>query len=433
LAFIKNGYDWEDKTVKFVFLNIMPYRYLPEDFTQKHDSVWVTIPSYLYDREKGHILYNDFIDQYEYAIDLGFDGVGFNEHHGNAYGLDNSPNIMAAMVARKIRQTEKTCLLLLGDSLALYNPPIRVAEELAMLDTVTGGRLIAGFPVGTSMDTNYVYGVPPAELRSRFDEALDLVKKAWTTPEVFSFNGKYTQLRYVNLWPRPYQNPHPPIWLPGSGSIETWQYCVDNDLHYSFLSYSGHVSAKKYIDAYWQYREEQGKDLNPYWLSYSVTILVSETDEKAREEYAEHYFYFIKKMMHIPGKFAEAPGYRTARSVAQGLVNQFAVHGQHRYQRGDVTWEQLIENGNIIAGSPATVRDRLKEVIKRLRVGTMGIHLQVGSMPQHLVMKNMELFGKEVMPYLQDIWDDEWPVVCWPEVANNGINKSAVSQVSGEH
>ncbi len=203
--------------MKFIYVNIMPYRDLPEDFVQNHESVWVTIPSELYDAEKGHLMFNEYVDQYEIAVDAGFDAVGFNEHHGNAYGLDNSPNIMAAMLARKVRQTEKTCIVLIGDSIALYNPPIRVAEELAMLDNITGGRVVAGFPAGTSMDTNYVYGIPPAELRPRFYEALDLIKQAWTRSEVFPFNGKYTQLKHVNLWPRLIKSRIRRSGFPGAG------------------------------------------------------------------------------------------------------------------------------------------------------------------------------------------------------------------------
>ncbi|WP_201318895.1 LLM class flavin-dependent oxidoreductase [Paenibacillus sp. EPM92] len=417
--------------MKFIYVNIMPYRDLPEDFVQNHESVWVTIPSELYDAEKGHLMFNEYVDQYEIAVDAGFDAVGFNEHHGNAYGLDNSLNIMAAMLARKVRQTEKTCIVLIGDSIALYNPPIRVAEELAMLDNITGGRVVAGFPAGTSMDTNYVYGIPPAELRPRFYEALDLIKQAWTRSEVFPFNGKYTQLKHVNLWPRPYQKPHPPIWLPGSGSVETWDYCAKNDLPYYYLSYSGYATAKKFMDGFWEHRQKLGKDLNPYWAGFNQVILVSETDERAQQDYEEHLRYMLRTLMHIPAKYAEAPGYRTARSVAESLVSQFALHGKSRYStKTDFDWKQIVEAGNVIAGSPATVRDRLREMIKSLRVGNITAHLNIGSMPHHLAVKNIELFSKEVMPYLHDIWDDQWPVVGWPEVANNRLNHAGLAQNS---
>ena len=111
-----------------------------------------------------------------------------------------SPNIMAAALSRR---TSDAALVVMGNSIALYNPPIRVAEEFAMLDVISGGRLVAGFPVGTSMDTNFAYGQTPVTLREKYHEAHDLIIRAWTDPEVFAFNGKYTQLRYVNTWPKP--------------------------------------------------------------------------------------------------------------------------------------------------------------------------------------------------------------------------------------
>ena len=119
-----------------------------------------------------------------------------------------SPNIIAAGLARR---TKDTAIVVLGNSIALYNPPVRVAEEFAMLDCISGGRLVAGFPVGTSMDTNYCYGQIPALTREKYNEAHDLILRAWTEPDPFAFNGRYTQLRYVNIWPRPLQQPRPPI------------------------------------------------------------------------------------------------------------------------------------------------------------------------------------------------------------------------------
>ena len=172
-----------------------------------------------------------------------------NEHHQNAYGMMPSPNLMAAALARR---TRSAMLLVLGNSIALYNPPIRVAEEFAMLDVISGGRLIAGFPVGTSMDINYCYGQNPATLRDKYREAHDLIIKAWAEREPFAWNGKYTKLRYVNLWPQPIQKPHPPIWIPGLGSIETWDFCVDHDYNYSYLSFSGYKRAQKMMDGYWE-------------------------------------------------------------------------------------------------------------------------------------------------------------------------------------
>ncbi|HLF72076.1 MAG TPA: LLM class flavin-dependent oxidoreductase, partial [Dehalococcoidia bacterium] len=198
--------------MKTYAFHLMTYPDLPDDFKEKYHSVYIDIPSALYDPVRGHEIYNNYMDQLEYAAEVGFDGVCVNEHHQNAYGLMASPNLIAAALARR---TKDAAIVVLGNSIALYNPPTRVAEELAMLDVISGGRLVAGFPLGTSMDTNYAYGQTPATLRDKYHEAHDLIIKAWTEPDVFAWNGKYSQLRYVNLWPRPIQKPHPPVWVPG--------------------------------------------------------------------------------------------------------------------------------------------------------------------------------------------------------------------------
>lgn len=166
----------------------------------------------------GHEVYNTYLDQLEFAETVGFDGLGVSEHHANAYGLMPSPCLMAAALSRR---TSRAALVVLGSSIALYNPPIRVAAESVMLDVISGGRLVAGFPVGTPMDTNYAYGRVPPLRREQYAEAHALIRRAWTEDEPFVFNGRYTKLRYANCWPRPVQKPHPLIFIPGGGSIET--------------------------------------------------------------------------------------------------------------------------------------------------------------------------------------------------------------------
>ena len=210
--------------MKVSSFHLMPYRFLPDDFERRYRSVWVDVPRSLYDASLARGLYHEYLDELERAEQAGFDGLCVNEHHANAYGLMPSPNLMAATLTRR---TSRAAIVVLGNSLAAYQPPLRVAEEFAMLDVLSGGRLVAGFPVGTSMDMNFAYGLNPATLRERYHEAHDLVVQAWTRPEVFAFNGKYTKLRYVNTWPQPVQKPYPPIWIPGSGSLETWALVTD--------------------------------------------------------------------------------------------------------------------------------------------------------------------------------------------------------------
>ena len=394
--------------MKVGWFHLMPYRSLPPDFEERYRSVWVDVPSHLFDPVKGHQDYNDSLDELEFADQMGFDGICVNEHHNNAYGLMPSPNLMAAMLCRR---TSDASIIVLGNSLALYNPPIRVAEEFAMLDVVSGGRLVTGFPVGTSMDTNYCYGVSPASLREKYYEAHDLVVKAWTEPEPFAFNGKHTQIRYVNIWPRPLQKPHPPVWVPGGGSVETWDWVARLNYVYCHLSYYGHVRGTQVMDGFWNRMQELGVDDNPYRAGFLQLVVVSESDEKAEEEYSAHVDYFYKKCLHVYEGFADAPGYRTLKTMQRGLTGQHG--GPAGGLRGRLTWKDYVDQGYVIAGSPATVIKNLRKAVENLRIGQLMVLLQIGSMPKELTMKNTELFAREVLPYIREMWseyEDHW----WP-------------------
>ncbi|MBI4641454.1 MAG: LLM class flavin-dependent oxidoreductase [Candidatus Tectomicrobia bacterium] len=399
--------------MKISWFHLMPYPYLPEDFKEQYRSVWVDPPTHLYDPEKGHWVYHEYLDELEFADQMGFDGICVNEHHQNAYGLMPSPNLMAAAL---LRRTSHACITVLGNSIALYNPPVRVAEEFAMLDVMSGGRFIAGFPVGTSMDSNYCYGVTPATLRDRYHEAEDLIMQAWTRPEPFAFNGKYTQLRYVNIWPKPLQKPHPPVWIPGGGSIETWDWVLEKNYMYSYLSYSGYKRGKLILQGFWDLVEKKGIDPNPYRAGFLQLVAVSESDEQAEKDYSEAANYFYNKCLHVYPGFADAPGYRTLPTIKAGFVPQ--VGRKASEIRSKLTWKDLIDGGYIIGGSPATVREKLKEVVQDMRYGHLMVLCQYGNMSREMTMKNTELFAKEVMPSLKDLWSD-WEDHWWPKPMAN--------------
>jgi len=378
----------------------MPWPYLPENFREKYRSVWVDIPSSLYDPVRGHELYNVYLDELEYAEECGFDGIGVNEHHANGYGLMPSPNLMAAALARR---TSKSALVVLGNSIALYNPPLRVAEEFAMLDVISGGRLLAGFPVGTSMDTNYCYGQIPALTREKYREAHELIKRAWLEDEPFTFNGRYTQLRYANCWPKPVQSP-PPIFIPGGGSLETYDFCLENDYVYCYLSFTGYRRAKQLMDGYWERVEEYGKDDSPYRAGFAQTIVVAETDEEAEKEYREHIDYFYNRCLHVYPGFADAPGYRTIKTLKANVTSQMTEQAFGNVS--SMSWQQLIDDGYIIAGSPDTVANQMKELATSLRVGNIFCLIHVGNMPQDKCMRSTKLFADEVIPQLRDMWPE---------------------------
>ena len=310
--------------MKLMWFHLMPYTELPDDFREKNPSVWVDIHSSLFDPQRAHHMYNDFMDELEFAAECGFDAVCVNEHHSNGYGLMPSPNLVASSLARR---TTDTAICVLGSSLALYNPPTRIAEEFAMIDVISGGRLIAGFPVGSPMDTCYAYGQNPSTLRERYHEAHDLVVKAWTAPDTFACIGRFNQQRYVNIWPRPIQRPHPPIWIPGGGSVETWQWCAEMDYVYCYLSYYGYKAGQATITGFWDEMKKLGKDMNPYRAGFLQFVGVAETREKAMELYAEPAEYFYGRCLHIDPRFAGPPGYateETQRRGIKGMVSQAA-------------------------------------------------------------------------------------------------------------
>ena len=405
--------------MKFTWFNLMPWPHLPEDFRQKHRSVWVDIDSRLFDAEKSHEVYNTYMDLLEYAGTVGFDAIGVNEHHQNAYGIMPSPNIIAAGLARR---TKDVGLVVLGNSIALYNPPVRVAEEFAMLDCISGGRLIAGFPVGTSMDTNYCYGQIPALTRDKYAEAHELIMKAWAEKEPFAFDGKYNQLRYVNCWPKPVQLPHPPIYIPGGGSIETWHWCAEMDYVYCYLSYYGYKIGKATMDGFWGEMDRLGKDRIPYRAGFLQFVGVGESRQHAMDLYAESAEYFYGNCLHIDPRFAAPPGYTTEATQRKGLESQVVKAAAYDQKFNPLAREMdaIVDNGYVIIGSPDEVVEQLREVAVNLNVGNLMMLLQFGNMSKELAKYNTKLFAEQVKPKLDPLfaeWEHRW----WPKPMDTSL------------
>ncbi len=404
--------------MKLCFFHLMPYTDLPEDFPRRHPSVWVDIDPGLFDPVKAHAMYNDFLDELELAAEVGFDGVCVNEHHSNGYGLMPSPNLMASVLARRTRDA---AIVVMGNSLALYNPPVRVAEEMAMLDCISGGRLVAGFPVGTPMDTCFAYGQNPSTLRERYHEAHDLVIRAWTEPKPFAFAGRFNQLRYVNPWPRPIQRPHPPVWIPGGGSVETWRWCAEMDYVYSYLSYFGYKAGEATLRGFWAEMERLGKDRNPYRAGFLQFVGVAESRAEAMRLYREPAEYFYGRCLHVSPRWANPPGYMTEatlRARAGSMVAEAARRAQAA--AGGAHWptfEEIVEQGYVIVGSPDEVAEQLRHVATSLNVGQLMLLLQFGSMDRELTRYNTELFARRVAPQIRHLFDDRWENRWWPAAA----------------
>lgn len=401
--------------MKICWFHLMPYTDLPEDFQQKHNSVWVDIDSRLFDPKRAHHMYNDFMDELEFAADCGFDAICVNEHHSNGYGMMPSPNLIASTLARRTRDT---AICVMGNSLALYNPPTRVAEEFAMLDCISGGRLIAGFPVGTPMDTCYAMGQNPSMLREKYREAHDLVMRAWTEKDTFSFNGRYNQIPFVNVWPRPVQQPHPPIWIPGGGSIETWQWCAEMDYVYAYLSYFGYKAGMETMQGFWNEMKRLGKDLNPYRAGFLQFVGVAESHDEAMRIYKEPAEYFYGRSLHVDSAYAVPPGYTTEETIRRKVGSQVmkvATSGSERIAKVATDIKFIEDEGYVILGSPDEVAEKLLKVAREMNVGHLMLLLQYGNMSKDLANYNTKLFADKVMPQLRSLFDDKWEDLWWPK------------------
>ena len=409
--------------MKIACFHLMPYRDLPADFEKKYKSAWFTLPfSKVGDTAKVAQYYNWTLDELTYAAQSGFDGVCTNEHHQNAYGFMVNPNMMGAVLARATRGT-KTAIVQMGETAVFLNPPIRVAEEYAMLDCISEGRLVAGFPVGLGGDFSYSYGMAPMEQRGRYYEAHDLITKAWTAQEQFAWNGKYYQLPMVNIWPQPMQKPRPPIWVPGNASPSTWDFVIKQDHSYCFLTYFGAKGAEHMVNGYWERAEALGRDRNPYRLGFLIPVGVSETDAQAERDYSAAVEYFYHKGLHLPEQFLAPPGHMTHSSLTHLITKRpFPPFDELKKMR----YADMNARDFVVCGSIKTVTERLQHIVKTLRVGHLMLLPQFGSLSHEKTMENIDRIGKHVLPTLRPIWDNEpWVDHWWPEACKQDAVRAA--------
>ncbi|HYB13014.1 MAG TPA: LLM class flavin-dependent oxidoreductase [Myxococcota bacterium] len=375
--------------MKHFLFHLMPYRELPHDFEKTHESAWVWAPNTLFDPEKAHGYYNDYIDQLAEAEPLGFDGVCVNEHHQNVYGLMPSPNLIASMLVMRTRRIK---IAVVGNALPLYNPPTRVAEEIAMLDVISGGRIISGHVIGGGPEY-FSFSINPAEARTRFAEAHEIIMRAWTQPGPFEFYGEHYKLRYVNVFPRPLQKPHPPIWIPGAGSLETMEFVAKRRYAYMGIPYFHIDFFKKNYALFRECCEKEGYTAHPEQMGLLMPIYVAETDAKARREFEEHFWYFKNKL--IPGLTLSPPGYTSVKSALR--VFRSLKDGK-TFINGCESWEDVEKGCFAIVGSPETVAEKIVEHASEIGCGNMLGLFQLGSMPSAQARENARRYAEAVMP-----------------------------------
>jgi alkanesulfonate monooxygenase SsuD/methylene tetrahydromethanopterin reductase-like flavin-dependent oxidoreductase (luciferase family) len=330
------------------------------------------------------------LEQFQLADEVGFDWVTMAEHHYAPFSMTPNPMIMAGAVAQRVHQAK---IALLGPTIPILNP-VRVAEEFSMVDNLSHGRLVAGMLRGTANEYT-TYNVNPAESRERFAEALALIRAAWTEPQPFGWQGRYYQFRGISIWPRPVQQPHPPIFMSGS-SPEAGEFAARNHLKLGFAVTTVPL-AKEAATHYRAQAAEAGWEPEPDDILYRVAAFVTETDEEAMEVLGQG-----------PGG---GGGFVLANPALEAAVARSGYFGRdEEAQRGRVRrrpLEERIALGALVAGSPETALGQIRAIHEELGAGIIEVVIGSGPAPPEVArertLRAIELFGTKVVPGLREL------------------------------
>ena len=371
------------------FFTETAYPYLPDD--SEFDSIRVKLPNQIYDPVKGADLYHRYIDEWCHADQIGLD-IMVNEHHQTATCMDPAAPIMLGILARETKQAR---LLLLGNPIVNRRDPVRVAEEMAMVDNISRGRVEVGFVRGVPYEISAMNS-QPVGMHERLWEAHDLILKAWTTHGgPFNWESEHFHYRQVNIWPRPYQLPHPPVWITALSPGSVARTAEKNYVAATFLT--GFEKTREIFAAYRQRRAELEQPISNDRLAYAALIYTGETDEEGYAGAQKLMWYITANK--VPPHFVNPPGYASVEANVQMMKN-----AKGPYMFGNFSLKTMIEQGIVFAGSPDTVYKQIKHFYDQ--VGGFG-HLlimgQAGFLEHEETIKGMDLFAKEVYPRLKEL------------------------------
>lgn len=377
--------------MKLYNFDLLAYPHVPKDAPR------TPVPSNFFDPIKGAANYAEHLDEMTYCEELGLDGVVFNEHHYSSYGTMPSPNLIAAALSQR---TKTIKIGVLGNILPLRDHPVRVAEEYAMIDCLSKGRLIAGFVRG--IPAEYVwYGVNPEESRGRFQEAYDLIMTAWTN-SVWSFDGEFYKLKDCAIWPRPVQQPHPPIWI-AARSAESIEWCVKRHLPCAQV----YQTTDQIEDTFNYYRtkaKEDGWEAQPDDFILCRHIYIDDSNKKAQEiaEPAMRYFFSVynRGFNDAINQAAADQQKLLAKLTSERSFNYFREGNRSRIDFSTLGWDDLVKSGYMIAGDPDSVARQIQDQMKQIAADHFMGMFHIGNLAHEKVISSLNLFKKEIMPRL---------------------------------
>ena len=365
-------------------------------------SLRVNFPSENVDPVEAGKLLNRYLDEFALCDEVGLD-IMVNEHHSTATCMTVSVPMALSIIAR---ETKKARLLTLGNPIANRPDPVRVAEEMAWLDCVSGGRLEMGLVKGAPYEIAPANS-NPARLMRRYWEAHDLILKAMsTTSGPFSWEGEFFHYRNVNIWPRAIQQPTPPVWMTGM-SVETGTLAAERG-HVVGTLLSGGL-AKPMYDAYRKRARELGWEAGPDRFAFAAIIGVGNTREEGLRR-ADIIADYVRTSPVVAEEFSNPPGYNSLGANVAILKSGPRGNRIVSDQKGNpinhrtATVQQFMDTDTVFAGSPDDVYNQLKAFNARMGgVGHLLFFGQGGYLTHQEAKANIALFGKEVAPRLKDL------------------------------
>ena len=332
-------------TTQYYYFTEQPYTGYDPAVQEEYPALRFTLPNSLYDSRIASELYNRYHDEYQVADEAGFDGIMINEHHTAPFCMQASINITGAVLAKITRRAK---IVMLGNPLPVVDNPLRLAEELAMIDCISRGRLVSGFVRGGGVES-LANNVNPSYNRERFEEAHDLILAAWTRPGPFRWEGKHFQYRVINPWALPLQKPHPPIMVPGTASPETVIWAAQHRYPYIVLG-SFLEQTQELIQIYRETAEQVGYEMQPDHIGYLIRCFVADSVEKAQEQ-GKNFFWQNGALNKQPREWMAPPGYATVnvagirrlRAISRSFDSLAYEEAQRNYQLVVGTPDQVIE------------------------------------------------------------------------------------------
>ena len=365
----------------------------------------LTVSNEMFDPILAAGLFNRYLDEKIYAEEMGFDGLMLNEHHNTAFCMGGAMNVEASILARI---TKRAKIVLLGNIIPIWDDPLLLVEQLAMIDMISHGRLVSGWVRGTGRES-VSHNIEPHYNWERFQEAHEFIVKAWTTPGPFRWEGKHYNYRHVNPWAKPYQKPHPPIWLPGVVSRDSLMWAAEKRIPYIMLA-TEMDPTKQAFQLYRDTAAEHGYESGPQNLGYLWKVHVDETEELA-EATGRKYVqgpsnpFLAGNEGTVNPALVNLPGITSRRRVLPTQAVATAARGGGGGVAGVLgrPYEQQIEDYTIICGTPKTVIPKIRHVLEYLRPGSIFFWDGDGAMTHDDAMRSLRLMGEEVIPAVREI------------------------------